>query len=46
MFRVNLEEDVAERRRLITELDEDGRKKSIGVLFSGVLEVEKEVCHV
>jgi hypothetical protein len=31
---------------LITKLDEDRRKEGMGILLSGVLEVEKEVGHV
>lgn len=46
MCRVNLEKDVTKRNRLITELDEDGRKKSGGVLFFCVLEIEKEIGNV
>lgn len=39
-------EDVAKGNRLATELDENGREEGTDVLFSGVLEVEEEVCHV
>lgn len=46
MCRVNLEKDVTKRNRLITELDEDGRKKSGGILFFGVLEIKKEIGKV
>jgi hypothetical protein len=44
--RVNLENDVTKRNRLITELDEDGGKQSGGILFFDVLEIEKEIGKV
>lgn len=43
VYRVEIKEDVAEGNSLIAELDENGRKESMGVLFSGVPRVEKEI---
>jgi hypothetical protein len=40
---VKFEKDVAEWDRLVTELDENGREESTGILFFGILEIEKEV---
>jgi hypothetical protein len=41
-----LEKDIAERDRLVAELDEDGREESTGILFFGVLKIKKEIGHV
>jgi hypothetical protein len=46
VYRVKLKKGIAQRNRLATELDNDGRKKSTGILFSGILETEEEICHV
>jgi hypothetical protein len=43
---VKIEKGVAQGYGLATELDDDGRKESTGILFSGILEIEEEICHV
>jgi hypothetical protein len=43
---VKFEKDIAERDRLVAELDEDGREESTSILLFGVLEVEKEIAQV
>jgi hypothetical protein len=37
---------LAERNTVTAKLDKNRRKKSTGILFSGVLEIEEEVRHV
>ena len=39
-------ENVAERSRLMAELDEKRRKQPVGILLSSVLEVKEEVSDV
>ena len=43
---VEAKKDIAERIRLLTELDKDRGKESAGILFFFVSEVEKKVCYV
>ncbi len=43
---VEAKKNIAERIRLVTELDEDRGKQSAGILFFLVSEVEEKVGHV
>jgi hypothetical protein len=46
IYRIEAKKNVAERIRLVTELDEDRGKQSAGILFFLVSEIEKKVGHV
>lgn len=46
MDQIASQEDVAERIRVMDELDEERRKQGAGILLSSVLKVEEGISHV